>query len=76
MGIDLRLQQLKQNAKDDERRSNMEAAAKRLVDLSGMGKQYKVLGVLANVDCRSVETWPFGHPNIAPVTDFCEWKFA
>ncbi|KAG8744635.1 hypothetical protein FRC11_013347, partial [Ceratobasidium sp. 423] len=45
MGALIRLQRLLQAAKDDETRERLREGAARLVDLSGMGEQYKVMGV-------------------------------
>lgn len=63
------MQKLQQSAKDDQRRSDIEKAAKRLVDMTSMGQQYKVLGVLGRpggVPADGVEMWPF--MNVAPVS--------
>ncbi|KAF8917251.1 S-adenosyl-L-methionine-dependent methyltransferase [Mucidula mucida] len=45
MGLEPRLEALKNAAKTDERREAIESAAKRLVDPDGMGKEYQVLGI-------------------------------
>jgi NADH dehydrogenase [ubiquinone] 1 alpha subcomplex assembly factor 7 len=61
MGIDVRVEALKQSATDGNRKSEIDSAAKRLVDLTGMGNQYKVLGVSA-IDPSTAPpegVWPF-----------------
>ncbi|GAA6029596.1 hypothetical protein JCM8097_000955 [Rhodosporidiobolus ruineniae] len=45
LGLQPRLASLLRNAKTDERRKEIESAAKRLVDETGMGGQYRVMGV-------------------------------
>ncbi|EIM90675.1 DUF185-domain-containing protein [Stereum hirsutum FP-91666 SS1] len=47
MGLDIRLNALKQRA-PKERADVIEGAAKRLVDKMGMGKEYRVLGIVAD----------------------------
>lgn len=47
MGLDLRLHGLKQRA-PKERAEVIEGAAKRLIDKLGMGREYRVLGVVAD----------------------------
>ncbi|KAN0061709.1 hypothetical protein ACQY0O_005701 [Thecaphora frezii] len=47
MGLQQRVERLRSAAKDEMRKKELEGAANRLVDLSGMGKQYKVLAVMA-----------------------------
>lgn len=62
MGIEVRVDALKRSAKDDDRKSDIDRAAKRLVDQTGMGTQYKVLGLTSSVDPSSPsaeEVWPF-----------------
>ena len=44
MGFDVRLSRLIGTAKKSENKNDIYRGAKRLVDPSGMGKQYKVLG--------------------------------
>lgn len=54
LGFDPRLRGLLKNAADD-RKVEIESAAKRLVDILGMGKQYKVMAITPKgsdvVDC-------------------------
>ncbi|EIN09977.1 DUF185-domain-containing protein [Punctularia strigosozonata HHB-11173 SS5] len=45
MGINMRVEQLKRSAKSEERKAEIEKAARRLIDQSGMGTQYQVLGI-------------------------------
>lgn len=47
MGLDIRLNALKQRA-PKERADVIEGATKRLVDKMGMGKEYRVLGIVAD----------------------------
>ncbi|KAF9787471.1 S-adenosyl-L-methionine-dependent methyltransferase [Thelephora terrestris] len=59
MGIDVRVEALKSQA-STERADEIEKAAKRLTDLTGMGKQYKVLGFTsAAVPGEDNGPWPF-----------------
>lgn len=66
--MNLRVEALKRAAKTEERKAAIEKAAKRLVDLTGMGKEYQVLGMTAAArrgvgDAPRVqeveEVWPF-----------------
>lgn len=68
MGLALRVERLKRDAPTEERRADIDGAAKRLVDQTGMGKEYKVLGVVGmspareiSVESEQVENavWPF-----------------
>jgi NADH dehydrogenase [ubiquinone] 1 alpha subcomplex assembly factor 7 len=62
MGIDVRVETLTQSATDGNRKSEIDKAAKRLVDLTGMGNQYRVLGVTSAIDPSvpsSAGVWPF-----------------
>lgn len=45
LGLGPRVEALEKAAANDERRADISSAAKRLVDPTGMGAQYKVLGV-------------------------------
>jgi SAM-dependent MidA family methyltransferase len=47
LGLEQRVEALTKSATDDNRKKEMESAAKRLVDPLGMGAQYKVLGISA-----------------------------
>lgn len=47
LGLEHRVEALTKNAIDESRKKAMESAAKRLVDPTGMGAQYKVLGISA-----------------------------
>jgi len=57
MGIEVRVEALKKSASGEDRKTEIDKAAKRLVDLNGMGKQYRVLGVSSSED--PAEVWPF-----------------
>lgn len=48
LGLQQRVEALLRSAASDERRSDIQSAARRLVDLTGMGAQYKVLGIEAS----------------------------
>ncbi|KAF9648679.1 DUF185-domain-containing protein [Thelephora ganbajun] len=59
MGIDVRVETLKSQA-PPERANVIEKAAKRLTDLTGMGKQYQVLGFTSEaISGEDDGPWPF-----------------
>ena len=59
MGIDVRVEALKSQA-SPERGDEIERAAKRLTDLTGMGKQYQVLGFTSEaIPGEDDGPWPF-----------------
>ena len=59
MGIDVRVEALKSQA-SPERADKVEKAAKRLTDLTGMGKQYQVLGLTSDAIPEEDDgPWPF-----------------
>ncbi|KDN48720.1 hypothetical protein RSAG8_02707, partial [Rhizoctonia solani AG-8 WAC10335] len=57
MGAPIRLHRLLQGAKDDETRERLRKGATRLMDLLGMGKEYKVMGVTSGG--KQVQVYPF-----------------
>lgn len=63
MGLQLRVDTLKKAATDEKRREDIERSAKRLVDRTGMGIQYQVLGVTGTKHIEGELTpeqrWPF-----------------
>ncbi len=67
MGLHLRVERLVRAAPNEARGKEMEHAANRLVDKAGMGREYKVLGVVgrdagkdqAEADTNGNEIWPF-----------------
>ncbi|EKM58429.1 uncharacterized protein PHACADRAFT_140351 [Phanerochaete carnosa HHB-10118-sp] len=63
MGLSLRIETLKKAAKDEQHRADIERAAKRLVDRTGMGNQYQVLGITGTrqfeEELTAEQTWPF-----------------
>ncbi|TDL16465.1 DUF185-domain-containing protein [Rickenella mellea] len=67
MGITVRVNSLMRNAKTEDRRTEIARAARRLVDSSGMGREYKVLGVTADplqkhngkAGDSAEQIWPF-----------------
>jgi len=63
MGLTARVEALKKAAKSEERAAEIDRAANRLVDKTGMGSQYQVMGIVgARRDESSVrveERWPF-----------------
>ena len=73
MGLQPRLDALKAAAKDEERRKQIDQAAKRLVDPTGMGTQYQVMGMTGKTKkvLTDEERWPFieavQHPESADV---------
>ncbi|KAI0707155.1 S-adenosyl-L-methionine-dependent methyltransferase [Earliella scabrosa] len=61
MGLRARVNALKAGAKTDERKQQIEAAANRLVDTSGMGSQYQVMALTGKraASLSAEERWPF-----------------
>ena len=65
MGLPFRVDALLRGAKSEERRKVIQDAANRLVDLNGMGKEYKVLGITSTADADAdaklaeVDVYPF-----------------
>jgi NADH dehydrogenase [ubiquinone] 1 alpha subcomplex assembly factor 7 len=61
MGLDVRVALLARNAPTEERARDIENAARRLVDLNGMGTQYRVLGITDGGVVKGKESvvWPF-----------------
>ncbi|EPT01632.1 hypothetical protein FOMPIDRAFT_1119884 [Fomitopsis schrenkii] len=63
MGLPARVEALKRTATSGERAADMERAAKRLVDKTGMGSQYQVMGIVGKrtdeESVRAEERWPF-----------------
>ncbi|KIL64283.1 hypothetical protein M378DRAFT_126966 [Amanita muscaria Koide BX008] len=56
MGLTLRVAALARAAPSEERRGTIRDAARRLVDRTGMGSQYQVLGI---TNAAEQVTWPF-----------------
>ncbi|TFY83799.1 hypothetical protein EWM64_g226 [Hericium alpestre] len=56
MGLQARVQALERAATSEERREAIRSATGRLIDLTGMGKEYKVLGITPNA---AGDVWPF-----------------
>ena len=61
MGLGARVAALKASSKDDNRKKQIEDAANRLVDRTGMGAQYQVMALTGkrNTDLAEEERWPF-----------------
>jgi NADH dehydrogenase [ubiquinone] 1 alpha subcomplex assembly factor 7 len=60
MGMDVRVDALVKNASSEERKVEIDKAAKRLVDPVGMGREYQVLGLSTNLKKDSKgNVWPF-----------------
>ncbi|KAI1797014.1 S-adenosyl-L-methionine-dependent methyltransferase [Ganoderma leucocontextum] len=61
MGLEARVNALKVSAKDEERRKQIENAANRLVDRTGMGTQYQVMALAGKrrAELADEEKWPF-----------------
>ncbi|PIL35374.1 hypothetical protein GSI_02100 [Ganoderma sinense ZZ0214-1] len=61
MGLEARVNALKASAKDEGRRKQIEDAAKRLVDRTGMGTQYQVMALTGKraAEPADEEKWPF-----------------
>lgn len=58
MGLEVRLDGLVGAAKTTERRTAIRDAAKRLVDRTGMGKEYQVMGI-TSAGGEAGKVWPF-----------------
>ncbi|KAJ3549004.1 hypothetical protein NM688_g5227 [Phlebia brevispora] len=61
MGLQLRVDALKKSASSEARKADIEAAAKRLIDPLGMGRQYQFLGITGtrNIQPTPEQCWPF-----------------
>jgi NADH dehydrogenase [ubiquinone] 1 alpha subcomplex assembly factor 7 len=61
LGLEVRLSALIKAAQTEERKRDITSSAKRLVDPTGMGIQYKVLGVVGGgrKGSKKGEVWPF-----------------
>jgi hypothetical protein len=63
MGIGARVAALQRAAASPERTDALEKAAARLVDATGMGREYKVMGVtahtIAGTGATEEDVWPF-----------------
>ena len=74
MGLQLRVEALKKSAKDEHRGMEIERAAKRLVDATGMGSQYQVLALSGTNQSQlsPEQRWPFveEQPNVPPINQW------
>lgn len=61
MGLQARLDALKASSTNDERKQDLEQAAKRLTDPTGMGTQYQIMGMTGKRKgvLTDEERWPF-----------------
>lgn len=59
MGIQMRVEALKRAAKTDDREVEIDKAVDRLLDVSGMGSEYQVLGVTSHGEQAVEDVWPF-----------------
>ncbi|TBU50338.1 S-adenosyl-L-methionine-dependent methyltransferase [Dichomitus squalens] len=61
MGMSARVSALQASAKDDYRKKQIQAAAERLVDRTGMGAQYQVMALTGKrtTEVEEREKWPF-----------------
>lgn len=61
MGLQARVDGLKKAARDAERGAEIDSAARRLTDATGMGSQYQVMGIVGRRDVEPdlQERWPF-----------------
>lgn len=57
MGLGMRVENLMQKAANDEQARRIEEAALRLVDVVGMGQQYKILGFSPKTTAAPNEAW-------------------
>jgi len=62
LGLPYLLEGLLKVAKTDERRQEIRSAAASLVDPTGMGKEYQVMGITFE-EMKSASTWPFPDPD-------------
>ena len=71
LGLPLRLQGLLKAAKTDQRREEIRSAAARLVDPTGMGKEYQVMGITnkPSEKMKSAFAWPFPDPDLTEKSD-------
>lgn len=62
MGLQMRVEALQESARSEDRKKEIATAAQRLIDLTGMGSQYQVMG-LSGKHTRELwtieEKWPF-----------------
>jgi len=59
MGISARVAALRRAAASPERADALEKATARLVDATGMGREYKVMGVTVGSGAAEEDVWPF-----------------
>jgi NADH dehydrogenase [ubiquinone] 1 alpha subcomplex assembly factor 7 len=61
MGIQLRVEALKKAVRDEKRKTDIEQAAQRLIDKTGMGAQYQFMGITGTKHLQQTEEqkWPF-----------------
>lgn len=61
MGLQLRVEALKKVARDETRKMDIEKAANRLVDATGMGSQYQVFAISGSTQHQPTpeQRWPF-----------------
>ena len=61
MGVQLRVEALKRSAPSKERRADIEKAANRLIDPTGMGRQYQIMGLTGTrkIQPTAEQSWPF-----------------
>ena len=64
LGLPLRLEGLLEETKTAEQREEIRSAAAKLVNPTGMGKEYKVMGITSKTSekTKSASTWPFPDP--------------
>lgn len=58
----MRAEALKRSAREETRKLDIDKSAKRLVDLTGMGNQYRFLGITSGTDPSTLPlegVWPF-----------------
>ncbi len=61
MGIQMRIEALKRGAQSEDRKHEIERGAFRLINLTGMGTQYQVMGFTSSPvgELKPEERWPF-----------------
>ncbi|KAI0067246.1 DUF185-domain-containing protein [Artomyces pyxidatus] len=59
MGLNMRLEALVRAAPTEGRKQALQSAARRLVDLTGMGKEYQFLGITGGAHDKETDVWPF-----------------
>lgn len=68
MGLEPRLSKLLAATSDKEQQERIRTGAKRLIDTTGMGTQYQVMGIVAGKGAEG-EVYPFPDPKAKSVSE-------